>query len=51
MIDKDLIDILACPDCQSDVELKDKELVCKKCKKKYTIKNGVPILLNKRVKK
>ncbi len=46
MIDKELLDILACPACKSDVELKDNKIVCKKCGKKYPIKDGIPIMLN-----
>lgn len=44
MIDKMLLDILACPDCKGDVELKNNKLVCKKCGKKYGIRNGVPVM-------
>ncbi len=45
MIDKELLDILACPACKADVELKDKKIVCTKCGKKYPIKDGIPIML------
>jgi len=45
MIDKELLDILACPACKADVELKDNRIVCKKCGKKYPIKDGIPIML------
>ncbi len=45
MIDKELLEILACPACKQDVELKDNEIVCKKCGKKYPIKDGIPIML------
>ncbi|MDD4908050.1 MAG: Trm112 family protein [Candidatus Omnitrophica bacterium] len=45
MIDKELLDILACPDCKGDVELKDNKIACKKCGKKYPIKNGIPIMI------
>ena len=45
MIDKELLDILACPDCKGDVELKGDLIVCSKCGKKYPIRNGIPILL------
>jgi hypothetical protein len=33
MIDKELLEILACPACKGDVELKDNKIVCKKCGK------------------
>lgn len=45
MIDKELLDILACPACKSDVELKGKKIVCKKCAKKYPVRDGIPIML------
>jgi len=45
MIDDILVKILACPACKGEVELLDKKLVCTKCRRKYPIKNGVPVLL------
>lgn len=45
MIDKELLSILACPACKGDVELKDNKIACKKCGKKYPIKDGIPIML------
>jgi len=45
MIDKELLDILACPSCKGDVELKDGKIVCLKCGLKYPIKDGIPIML------
>ncbi len=73
MIDKELLEILACPACKGDVELKDDKLennglasygqshklknnglasygqsqkiICKKCGKKYPIRDGIPIML------
>jgi len=45
MIDKELLDILACPACRGDVELKNNKIVCKGCGKKYPIKDDIPIML------
>ena len=45
MIDKELLDILACPACKSDVELKENKIICKKCHKNYPIKNGIPVMI------
>lgn len=45
MIDKELLDILACPYCKADVELQENKICCKKCGRKYPIKDGVPIML------
>jgi len=45
MIDKELLDILACPACKGDVELKEDKIVCRQCKKKYPIRDGIPVML------
>jgi uncharacterized protein YbaR (Trm112 family) len=45
MIDKELLDILACPACKGDVELKENKIFCKRCGRKYPIKDGIPIML------
>lgn len=52
---KDLMDILACPMCKSELELSvDEEqgdevikgsLFCAKCKERYPIDDGIPNLL------
>ena len=45
MIDKELLEILACPACKGDVELKDNKIVCKVCKKRYPVRDGIPVML------
>lgn len=49
MIDKELLDILACPACKADVMLETKDnqekIVCSKCKRKYPVRDGIPIML------
>jgi hypothetical protein len=47
MINKELLDILACPACKSDVRLENDRIVCvnPKCGLKYPIKDGIPIML------
>ena len=45
MIDKELLDILACPACKADVELINNKIVCKKCGKKYPVRQGIPVML------
>lgn len=45
MIDKELLDILACPLCKADVELKDEKIICTKCHRRYPIRDGIPIML------
>jgi uncharacterized protein YbaR (Trm112 family) len=45
MIDKELLEILACPACKGDVELIGKKIVCKKCKKMYPVRGDIPVML------
>jgi len=45
MIDKELLAILACPACKGDLELENNKIVCKKCFKKYPVRNGIPVLI------
>ena len=45
MIDKELLDILACPACKGDVKLEDDKVVCSSCGRKYPIKDGIPVML------
>jgi len=40
-----IIEILACPKCKSELKLKEKELICKKCGKKYQIIDKIPIFI------
>ena len=46
-IDKTLLDIIACPKCKGDLELKDDEsgLICTVCKLIYEIKEDIPNML------
>ncbi len=45
MIDKDLLDILACPACKGEVELKEKKLVCIECGRRYPLRDDIPVML------
>ncbi len=45
MIDKELLDILACPACQGDVDLQGDKIVCSQCGRRYPIKDGIPVML------
>jgi uncharacterized protein len=45
MIDKALLDILACPACKGDVKLAEGKIVCTKCGRKYPVKDGIPVML------
>ena len=45
MIDKELLDILACPLCKTEVKLDGEYLVCVKCRRRYPIRDDIPIML------
>ena len=47
MLDKDLLDILACPACKGDLEYdrENEKLICPTCKLRYDIKDDIPIML------
>jgi len=45
MIDEKLLEVLACPDCKAPVELRDDKIVCTSCGKRYSIRDGIPIML------
>ncbi len=45
MIDKELLEILACPACKKSVELKNEKIICLGCGRKYPIRDGIPIML------
>lgn len=44
-MDKELLNILACPACKADVKLEENKIVCTKCGRKYPIRDGIPIML------
>ena len=46
-INKDLLDILACPKCKGDIHLNEEGngLICDRCKLLYEIKDDIPIML------
>ena len=46
-VDQELLDILACPNCKTKVELvKDgAALKCNQCKRVYPIKEDIPVML------
>ena len=45
MMDLDLLKILACPVCQTAVELIHERLVCRRCGRRYPIRDGIPVML------
>jgi len=46
-ISKDLLEILACPQCKGEIRLTEKGdgLICDKCRLLYEIKDDIPIML------
>jgi uncharacterized protein YbaR (Trm112 family) len=46
-VPKALLDILVCPKCRGDLEYRQREseLVCKTCKLRYEVRDGIPIML------
>ena len=44
-IDKELLDILACPACKTEVTLDGERLVCIACGQRYPIRDGIPVML------
>ena len=47
VIPKDVLDILACPECKSPVKLLPDEsgLKCVSCRRMYPIRDGIPVML------
>jgi len=43
---KKLLKILACPECKSELVLKNNKLFCSECKKEFKIKKGIPIFID-----
>jgi len=53
MINKDLLEILACPQCKGPVKLQGdgKGLTCEKCRLLYEIIDDIPVMLIDKAKK
>jgi len=45
MITKELLDILACPLCKTDVKLEGDRIVCTKCGRRYPIRDDIPVMI------
>jgi uncharacterized protein YbaR (Trm112 family) len=47
MIDKQLLDVLACPKCNADVKLDGERIICTnpQCGLRYPIRDGIPVML------
>lgn len=51
-IAKELLEILACPQCQGEVKLNEQGngLICEKCRLLYEIKDDIPVMLIEKAK-
>ena len=47
MIDKELLEILACPQCKAEVKLEGERIICQNplCGLRYPIRDGIPVML------
>jgi len=46
-IPHELLEILVCPKCRGELEHREREgeLVCRTCRLRYAIRDGIPIML------
>jgi uncharacterized protein len=47
-VDKELLEILACPNCRGDVEYREAEQVIEcvgKCRYRYPVRDDIPVML------
>ncbi|UCC95348.1 MAG: Trm112 family protein [Candidatus Omnitrophota bacterium] len=45
VIDEELLRILACPACKADVVVENEKIVCTQCRRRYPVRDGIPIML------
>jgi uncharacterized protein YbaR (Trm112 family) len=45
MIDKELLDILACPLCKTEIKLENDKIVCTNCGRRYPVRDDIPVML------
>lgn len=45
MIDKDLLNILACPVCKGELRENNNQLQCRQCARSYPVRDKIPVLL------
>lgn len=47
MINNELLQILACPKCKSEVKLEGEKIICTnpQCGLRYPIRDGIPVML------
>ena len=47
MLDKELLDVLACPKCKGEVKYLEEKgiIVCENCRVYYEVREGIPVML------
>ncbi len=45
MITRELLDILACPLCKTDVRLEGDRIICTNCGRRYPVRDDIPVML------
>lgn len=45
MVDRELLEILACPLCKVEVRLEGDRIVCTKCGRRYPVRDDIPVML------
>lgn len=45
MLPEELMQILVCPACKSELREEEPELVCTACGLRYPVRDGIPIML------
>jgi uncharacterized protein YbaR (Trm112 family) len=47
MIDKELLEILACPQCKAKVKVEGEKIICTnpQCGLRYPVRDGIPVML------
>jgi uncharacterized protein len=45
MISPELLDILACPLCKTNVRFKGDIIVCTQCGRRYPVRDDIPVML------
>jgi uncharacterized protein len=44
-VDKELLDILACPVDHAAVREEGERLICQECGRRYPVRDGIPVML------
>ena len=45
MLDAEFLKSLACPQCKVALLLEGDQLVCTKCRRRFPVRDGIPVLL------